>query len=111
MATSCITKRDARHVAIASRATRRWGIDGGDRSSQAGMQHMFVALPEVPHFYGNPAGPVFTISYKSHKVINTFKREDSFVDPVYRAYKVVKRSKSGRITKVVHMRRFRKTPP
>ena len=69
------------------------------------------ALPEVPHFYGNPAGPVFTISYKSHKVIKTFKQGGNYVDPVYWAYKVVKRSKSGRITKVVHMRRFRKTPP
>ena len=69
------------------------------------------ALPEVPHFYGNPAGPVFTISYKSHKIIKAFKRSDNYVDPVYRAYKVVKRSKSGRITKVVHRRRFRKTPP
>ena len=69
------------------------------------------ALPEVPHFYGNPAGPVFTISYKSHKIIKVFKRSDKYVDPLNRAYKVVKRSKSGRITKVVHMRRFRKTPP
>ena len=68
-------------------------------------------LPEVPQFVGTPADPVFTISYKSHKIIKVFKRSDKYVDPLNRAYKVVKRSKSGRITKVVHMRRFRKTPP
>ena len=68
-------------------------------------------FPEVPQFVGTPADPVFTISYKSHKIIKVFKRSDKYVDPLNRAYKVVKRSKSGRITKVVRMRRFCKTPP